>query len=407
MPRLEDHSKAKLDVLRSYLRCYYDRLGRVHARDVFRLDVVDGFAGGGLFSYQGNTISGSPLVMLEELKAAEERLSSSRRKPLDFDVNHYFIDSNPQHIRHLQSVLSQREYSFGDGSPVTVICAEFEHVLDRLISQISQRQPRAGRAIFVLDQCGYSRVNLNLVKKIFSRLNSAEVILTFAADSLMNFLHNSPQFVRTVSPIGLTDELFQDIMYRKILERPLVQRLLRDHIRQQCGALYDTPFFICPKVSRRALWFIHLSQHPTARDVMMQCHWHSGNTFLHYGSGGFDFVGWDPILEKASLGLFRFGCDEEEQLKKDLCNTLPEKLTPLMGDNSISIEHMRLELANQTSATYSILDEVIVELYHSGELRILDARGKARSKALVHLNRSDTICIPSQLRLFIDRRFHN
>lgn len=407
MPELEDHSKAKLEVLRSYLGRYYDRLGSVHARDVFRLDVVDGFAGGGMFSYQGKAVSGSPLIMLEELKAAEGRLSSGRRKELTFDVNHYFIDSNKQHICHLESVLREREYSFGDGCPVSVICDEFEHVLDRLISQISQRQPKAGRAIFVLDQCGYSQVHLNSIKKIFNRLSSAEVILTFAADSLINFIHDSPQFVRSVKPIGLTDEQLQCIKRRKQYEKPLAQRLLRDHIREECDALYDTPFFICPKDSRRALWFIHLSQHPTARDVMMQCHWHRGNTFLHHGTGGFDFMGWDSMLKNDSLGLFRFGNHEEIQLKNDLLNTLPDVLNSLVLEEPISIEQLRRRLANQTAATYSILDDVLVKLHCRDEFSILNSQGKERNKALIHLDKHDTIRRSSQLRLFINRGLHN
>lgn len=403
LPKLEDHSRAKLEVLRLYLQRYYDRLGSSPKRDLFRLDVIDGFAGGGLFKYQGQQFSGSPLIMLEELEAAKERLSRGRHKPLHFDVNHHFIDSNRQHIDHLKYVLNEHDYRHGFGQDIRVYCAKFESVLDDLLSEISQRQPRAGRSIFLLDQCGYSRVNLGLVRKIFSRLNSAEVILTFAADALINFLHDSPQFVHSVRPIGLTEAQLQTIMYTKRYQRPAAQRLLRDHIRHQCGALYDTPFFICPKDSRRALWFIHLSQHPTARDVMMQCHWNSGNKFLHDGSGGFDSMGWDPLLENKSLPLFEFGGDE----KNHLCRTLPDELVRLILDNSISIEQLRQKVANRTAATFSILDEVIVTLYRSGEVMILNAQGKERNKTVLHLDRNDRICTPRQRRLFINPHSHN
>ena len=44
-PELKEHSKAKLDVLRRYLRAYFDRLAANPARDEFRLDLIDGFAG--------------------------------------------------------------------------------------------------------------------------------------------------------------------------------------------------------------------------------------------------------------------------------------------------------------------------------------------------------------------------
>ena len=46
-PPIEAHSKAKLDVLRSYLRAYLDKLNVNPYREEFKLDLVDGFAGGG------------------------------------------------------------------------------------------------------------------------------------------------------------------------------------------------------------------------------------------------------------------------------------------------------------------------------------------------------------------------
>ena len=42
-PAIEEHSKAKLTVLRRYIRAYFDRLGTNPARDEFRLDLIDGF----------------------------------------------------------------------------------------------------------------------------------------------------------------------------------------------------------------------------------------------------------------------------------------------------------------------------------------------------------------------------
>ena len=104
-PELEEHSWAKLQVLRKYLRSYFDTLGVNPARDEFRLDLVDGFAGGGAFRY-GNAIEvGTPLIMLEAAKAAEERLNRDRAKPLRFNCKFHFVDVNPNHIAHLRRVL--------------------------------------------------------------------------------------------------------------------------------------------------------------------------------------------------------------------------------------------------------------------------------------------------------------
>ena len=95
-PAIEEHSKAKLKVLRRYLSAYFDRLGTNPARDEFKLDLVDGFAGGGTFQDGGNIESGTPLIMLEETRDAEERLNRSRNKPLHFDCKFHFVDVNPE-----------------------------------------------------------------------------------------------------------------------------------------------------------------------------------------------------------------------------------------------------------------------------------------------------------------------
>ena len=82
-PLIEEHSMAKLMVLRDYLHRYHDTVLGFGRRDEYKLDLVDGFAGGGIYlDNNGRVISGSPLVMLEESAAAETRMSTTRKKPM-------------------------------------------------------------------------------------------------------------------------------------------------------------------------------------------------------------------------------------------------------------------------------------------------------------------------------------
>ena len=91
-PIVDKHSKAKLDVLRSYLCAYFDKLNVNPSREVFKIDLVDGFAGGGAFRDGDKIVSGSPLIMLEECKAAMDRLNENRTKHLRFDCKCHFIE---------------------------------------------------------------------------------------------------------------------------------------------------------------------------------------------------------------------------------------------------------------------------------------------------------------------------
>ena len=396
---LEEHSKAKLDVLRRYLGAYFDRLGANPARDEFRLDLIDGFAGGGTFRYANSIESGTPLIMLEETEAAQERLNQNRVKPLRFDCKFHFVDVELDHTKHLESVLANHGYSV-DNDKIKVYNSPFKDVADRIIADVLRRQPRAGRAIFLLDQTGFSQVELTLVSRIFERLPSAEVILTFAADALVNHIAETPAFVQGVAPLNLTEQKVQDLIQLNGGDggKALVQRALRKHLHVATNATYDTPFFIRPKKSRRALWFLHLSRHPTARDVMIQCHWNSFNAFEHYGSGDFDMLGWDA-LNTGTLPLFSFGDFDAEQMRGQLLNSMPKELHALASDAPITVDAIHHALANRTAARFSDLDQVILKLAIEKEFNILSFDGKNRSRNLTRLSPTDRIAVPAQ-RLF-------
>ena len=82
-PPIEGHSRAKLKVLRSYLRAYFDRLAAHLPRDEFKLDLVDGFAGGGTFlDDNGNRgLEGTP-----SQDDAHELLALTSEEPITVDA---------------------------------------------------------------------------------------------------------------------------------------------------------------------------------------------------------------------------------------------------------------------------------------------------------------------------------
>ena len=393
-PDIEEHSKAKLTVLRSYLSAYFDRLGAIPFRDEFKLDLVDGFAGGGTFRDGDSIESGTPLIMLEETRAARTRLNQNRQKPLNFDCRFHFVDVNRDHTDHLRLVLADHGFR-ADGSEITIHTSPFEDVADTIVGQIRRRQPRSGRSIFLLDQTGFSQVEFVLVSRILQELPTAEVIMTFAADALINHLAQTPALTRAVAPIELTEPQIVDIIQLRDGDggRALVQRVMRDHIRAVTAATYDTPFFIRPRQSRRALWFLHLSRHPTARDVMINCHWNNFNSFEHYGPGDFQMLGWDS-LNSGTLPLFHFEDLDAETMRKQLMNSMPGELYALAAETPVTLDEMRHMFANRTAARFSDLDAVILRLVQEREFDILTPEGKKRSPRLSRLRPGDLIAVP-------------
>ena len=398
-PRIEEHSRAKLNVLRAYLRAYLSRLSVGPFREEFKLDLVDGFSGGGTFTDGDQVLSGTPLIMIEECEEAKERLNRKRTKRLHCNFKYYFTDKEPLHTRHLEAVLAERGWSAQDN--IVVRNNRFEDEADAIIAEISRRQPRAGRAIFLLDQTGFAQVRLDLVARIFRELPAAEVILTFAAEALMSHLAETPAYIKAVSPLELSENRIRDLIRLKndAGGRALAQRVLRDHIRNCAVATYDTPFFIRPSESRRALWFLHLSRHPTARDVMIQQHWEVSKTFEHYGSGDFEMLGWDALKSEETLRLFRFGDLEAQDLRAQLLNTMPPELYALTARESVSVETMHCMLANRSAARFVDLDRTVMDLFRAKEFDILDQHGKPRSRHIRKLRANDRIAPARNLRL--------
>ena len=206
--------------------------------------------------------------------------------------------------------------------------------------------------------------------------------------------------IKAVAPLKLTESQIHDLIQYSNGDggKALVQRTLRNHIRTVTNVPYDTPFFIRPHQSRRALWFLHLSRHPTARDVMVQRHWDISNTFEHYGPGDFGMLGWDA-LNSETLPLFHFEELEAKQMREQLLNSMPQKLFSLVSEEPITIDTMRHMLVNETAARFLDLDKIVIQLFLEKEIEILDPEGKIRSRALKRLRSTDRIAFPTTLLL--------
>ena len=396
-PEIQAHSKAKLNVFRQYLKAYFDRLNVSPAREEFKLDLIDGFAGGGTFSDAEGIIPGTPLIMLEEATEAESRLNQDRHKPLRFDCKFYFVDKEKEHTDHLRKVLKERDYNL-DSEQIVIRSGKFEHEIDGIIQSIRERQPRAGRSIFLLDQKGFAQVDLTLIRRIFDELPATEVILTFAADVLVNHLNVSPQLVKAVAPLQLDIPKIREIIEYRDGQggKALVQRVLREHIRIATGVTFDTPFFIRPDISHRALWFVHLSNHQTARDVMIQQHWNVRNTFEHFGKGDFGMLGWDHISESEDFPMFNFAEIENQHLQDQLLESLPNELYKLVSEQPVTMDAILSAIGNQTTARNLDLNKIIARLAKEGEFDILDHEGKPRSRNLRFLKSTDRVTLPEK-----------
>ena len=395
-PVLGEHSLAKHRILQQYLEKYVAILTHSGRADQLTLSLVDGFSGGGRYLHPttGERIAGSPLLMLDAMAIAEVNANLRRRNGFQLNSNFYFVEQKQQTLEYLKKVVESSPSATGKHERIHYLHGSFSNHLDQIIANI-KRKGTAHRTIFLLDQYGYTDVPFSSIRKIFSQLPNAEVILTFAVDWLTHFVNDSPSFTTTLRNLELEDR--QDLLVNLRVEhdsdwRAQIQHILHQHFFERSGADCYTPFFIHSVESNRAYWLLHFSKHSTARDAMMELHWEMQNHFEHFGSAGFGMLGHDPRKSSDENQLrFSFDADAKTATAEALLVEIPEKLSH--HDELIPYRNFFDLNVNNTPATKEMIASAVTQLAKDKELEVL-SKTKKRRKPGVKLNDSDLIRLP-------------
>lgn len=362
LPRIEEHTKRKLDVLKNYLDVYFDTVVRNPAQDRLNITLVDGFSGGGAYSDGNGTRAGSPLVLLNAVEEASVRLNEGRAKPLEINARFIFVDDERGHVAALKRELRGRGYKENDPQ-ISVLEGKFVEHLPTIMAEITQTQ-RKGRSIFFLDQFGYSDVPMSAIQTIFSALDRAEVVLNFAIDSLLNYLQDASAELPLYQQFGIDSRFIADWRQRKDehMGRALTQRALMAHIHAKSGAKFFTPFMLWSRTDNRWMMLAHLSQHQAARDKMLSVHWQEQNSFTHIGSGSLFSLGYDTRLIESCDSLFNFSEIDRTKLNTELVNALPAEVHQMMENGQLDVARLLDEIGNRTAGTNDDIFQVLSEL---------------------------------------------
>lgn len=406
---IQQHSIAKHRVLQTYLAAYFRTLVSSPNQDILKLTLVDGFAGGGMYVHSNtrDPVKGSPLIFLDVAKEAEFLINKDRYKPVKFSVDYFFVEAEKHACAHLDKVLRDAGYGDKIGNMIQLRHARFQDEANSIIEFIKKKSPNNGRSIFMLDQYGYKEVPTQLIRHIFANLPRAEVILTFAVDSFLNYAADSGLTQRLLDNIGVPDVLqgrsFEEIKSSEKNWRLLIQSALYRALIDRCGAKYYTLFFIRNKRGHGDYWLIHLSQHYKARDVMTEVHWEYNNYFIHYGGAGLDMfqkIGYDPVFDSAYLGQSVLGFEFDDVARKSSISTLVEQIPRLIysNDEGLSFGELFATTCNGSPASAKIYRESIGKLLEERLVEIISEEGvKRRSANQLKLN--DQIIAPVQRTL--------
>lgn len=112
-------------------------------------------------------------------------------------------------------------------------------------------------------------------------------------------------------------------------------------------------------------------------------------------------MGVDAIKNPEEISLFQFRKIESDRVKEQLLNSMPRQIASLASENPVTVDAIRHALANETTARFSDLDDVFIDLAREKEIDIRSSDGsiRSRSHSLRRLKPADRIAFPDT-RLF-------
>lgn len=387
IPIIGDHSLAKHRILRQYVQKYVEILTRDPRINRFQLALVDGFAGGGIYQRSGHAEPhlGSPAILIEAIAAAKLAVDETRRNQIHLLPSYYFVDKNKENIAALEKTLTDHVYPRFPGVTPQVLTGRFEEQLAPIVADI-KKKGKSPRAIFLLDQYGYTAVPLSSLQLIFQELPKAEVFLTLAVGWIAGYLRNAaqaPQVIR--NSLGIRESATEEEIEERLLggegsndKLRVVQKLLHDAFVGESGAKYATPFFIVSGESHRPYWFLHLANSARANEVVKELHWAMQNHFSHYGDAGLAMLGFDPDrdLDRGQLS-FAFDSFAMQKTEKALLEEVPRRMVSGFGEG-VSFDSLFAAVTNETPASKAMLGTVIGTLCREGVLQKRGGGGERR-----------------------------
>jgi three-Cys-motif partner protein len=404
-PRLEEHSLAKHELLRSYVQRYIQILAADPRHDRLNVTLVDGFAGGGMYHREGTPFPGSPLILLDEVACARADFAATRIKPFALNADFLFVEALRPSVEHLDYTIRQSPYAVELDSTIHLLHADFGAALPRVIEHIRGRG-RAHRALFFLDQYGYGNVAFRDVRAILSQLENPEIILTFSVDWIIDYLTNEETFLKAMLPLELGHDRVREMLALRDNggreARWLIQNFLYQHLQERTGAPFYTCFFIRSPRSHRTYWLVHISKHPRARDEMAVRHWSLSNHFVHHGRPGTQMLGYDPGQSFDQIPLdFLFDDNAEARSQAALMEELPHRIfkPEQVARGGTTLGMLFTEICNATPATIDLVSKALVGLRSESEVQILTKDGRDRPRS-AHCGWDDIILPARQRSLF-------
>lgn len=374
---LDEHTRRKHKILKEYFRSYLITRCKHPHQERFRLAVVDGFSGAGLYKCGAY---GSPLIFLDVLNDTTQQINVQRAaegmRPIEIECFLLFNDSKKVAMEKLEKnsaalLAGIKEKNKKLHVKVEYLNQKFADAYSKIKTAL--KNAKYPSVLFNLDQCGYSKVNVETIEDIMASWKSVEAFLTFSIDTIKTYLSvdEDKNSVLKGNP-NMRAEIYSylqdggDVINKKkwmgYAEQVVFERL------RSC-APYVSPFSINNPNGWR-YWLMHFANRPTARRVYNDILHDNSSYQAHFGRSGLSMLSFNPAEES---NLYLFDESSRKSAKKALHEDIP-RLIDLHGD-MIKIEDFYPSIYNETAAHSDDIHAVLID---NSDLEVLTPTGNLR-----------------------------
>lgn len=379
-PPLDGHTKCKHDILRGYLESYLGIRCQNPQQGRFRIAIVDGFCGGG--RYKGGA-PGSPIIILEVLKAASEGInawrSSQELKPLQMDVL-LIMNDLPDTVEICKEQTAPLLAEISENPHLSIsphyLGGKFEESYQHTKSLIVSEGYHSN-TFYNLDQYGHANVSIDTLRDIMGSHRSPEILLTFAIDALVTYLpkKNQEKLLSQLNHLGVSVKTIAEFKDSAITtNREWLGAVEVEIFNALFGLAQFTSPFAINNPEGWYYWLIHFANNYRARQAYNNVLHENSSSQAHFGRSGLQMLSFSP--EDGMLYAFR--SDDRNRAIDQLHNDIP-KTVANFGD-AISVEDFYRAIYNETPAHYDDITKVMLE---NSDLQVITPAGAERRKQVI------------------------
>ena len=397
---LQEHSKAKHEIQEKYLEKYIRERCKVPKWDKFKLAIVDGFAGGGV--YNGG-IPGSPVILVNTLLKTVKQINLER-KVKDYDpvkVTCLMImnDLDADAVQSLEGQMAPCEAKSKESDSGVDLCTEyhngkFEDKVREFIEKIAKEG--YGSVLYFLDQCGYSKITISTIHNLMNTTTSVEVFLTYAIQSMLTYLQmdNPEALARSLMHLSIKPDDILTIDSRICDEKSLghVEKLV--HKTFSGTSDYFSPFAINNPAGWK-YWFMHFVKNVQGRVVFNDVLHSIDGAQAHFGRAGLNMFSYNPN-DRHQGSLFEFNDFARDLSREQLCEDVVRFVYDY-DDETVKAERFIMDAFKATPAR-SV--DIKTALINSPDINIITENGGSR-RTHKGIHSTDTIKMKPMAKYFI------